>query len=66
MSVPTLKHLPDLKTLSHYEAVALFIERAQATKSDFSVTNANAPAVAAICAHLDGLPLAIELAAARV
>jgi len=66
LSVPTLKHLPDLKTLSHYEAVALFIERAQATKSDFSVTNANAPAVAAICAHLDGLPLAIELAAARV
>jgi predicted ATPase/class 3 adenylate cyclase len=66
LSVPTLKHLPDLKTLSHYEAVALFIERAQATKPDFSVTNANAPAVAAICAHLDGLPLAIELAAARM
>ncbi|MFL5586261.1 MAG: ATP-binding protein, partial [Ktedonobacteraceae bacterium] len=66
LSVPTLKQLPDLKTLSHYEAVALFIERAQATKPDFSVTNANAPAVAAICAHLDGLPLAIELAAARI
>lgn len=66
LSVPTLKHLPDLKAISHYEAVALFIERAQATKPDFSVTNANAPAVAAICAHLDGLPLAIELAAARV
>lgn len=66
LSVPTLKHLPDVSTLSHYEAVSLFIERAQATKPDFSVTNANAPAVAAICAHLDGLPLAIELAAARV
>ena len=66
LSVPTLKHLPDLKALSHYEAVALFIERAQAMKRDFSVTNANAPAVAAICARLDGLPLAIELAAARV
>ena len=66
LSVPTLKHPPDAKSLSHYEAVSLFIERAQATKPDFSVTNANAPAVAAICAHLDGLPLAIELAAARV
>src|SRR5437588_5197968 len=66
LSVPTLKQLPDLKTLSHYEAVALFIERAQATKPDFCGTNANAPAVAAICAHLDGLPLAIELAAARI
>src|SRR5260221_6497635 len=66
LSVPTLKRLPDLKALSHYEAVALFIERAQAMKPDVSVTNANAPAVAAICANLDGLPLAIELAAARV
>ena len=66
LSVPTLKQLPDLKALSHYEAVALFIERAQASRPDFSVTNANAPAVAAICAHLDGLPLALELAAARV
>jgi predicted ATPase len=66
LSVPTLKKLPDLATLSHYEAVTLFIERAQATRPDFQVTHANVPAVAAICAHLDGLPLAIELAAARV
>lgn len=66
LSVPTLKHPPDLRSLSHYEAVALFIERAQAMKPDFSVTNANASAVAAVCAYLDGLPLAIELAAARI
>ncbi|MEP7378622.1 MAG: adenylate/guanylate cyclase domain-containing protein [Chloroflexota bacterium] len=57
-------HDPD--KLSQYEAVRLFVERAVGAKSDFAVTNANAPAVAEICARLDGLPLAIELAAARV
>jgi predicted ATPase len=65
LALPDPKHLPGLSTLSQYEAVALFIERAQAVKPDFQVTNANAPAVAEICARLDGLPLAIELAAAR-
>jgi predicted ATPase len=53
-------------TLTQYESVRLFIERAQAVKADFEVTNDNAPAVAEICTRLDGLPLAIELAAARV
>jgi tetratricopeptide (TPR) repeat protein len=52
--------------LTQYEAVRLFIERAQAVKTDFAVTNENAPAVAEICYRLDGLPLAIELAAVRV
>jgi predicted ATPase/class 3 adenylate cyclase len=52
--------------LSQYEAVRLFIERAQAVKPDFAVDNANAPALAEICHRLDGLPLAIELAAARI
>jgi tetratricopeptide (TPR) repeat protein len=58
--------LPPLEVISHYEAVRLFVERAVAVKADFSVTNENAAAVAEICARLDGLPLAIELAAARV
>jgi predicted ATPase/class 3 adenylate cyclase len=64
--LPDMKHLPDLLALSQYEAVALFIERAQAVNPEFQVTNTNAPAVAEICVRLDGLPLAIELAAARI
>jgi len=66
LALPDAKHLPDPEALTQYEAVALFIERAQALQPDFHVTNANAPAVAEICARLDGLPLAIELAAARI
>jgi len=66
MALPDPRRLQDLVELSQYEAMALFIERAQAVKPDFKVTNANAPAVQEICARLDGLPLAIELAAARI
>ncbi len=65
LRLPDPKALPGLEALSQYEAVRLFIERAVAVKPDFQVTNENAPAVAGICDRLDGLPLAIELAAAR-
>jgi predicted ATPase/transcriptional regulator with XRE-family HTH domain len=52
--------------LSQYEAVRLFVERARAAEKGFAVTNETVPAVAEVCHRLDGLPLAIELAAARV
>lgn len=54
------------QSLSQYEAVRLFIERAMSVQSTFAVTNANAPALAQLCVQLDGIPLALELAAARV
>ena len=56
----------DLQSLSQYEAVRLFIERALAVRPEFQATNANAPALAQVCQRLDGIPLAIELAAARI
>ena len=55
-----------IEQLTRCEAVRLFIERVLAVKPDFEVTNENAPAVVEICFRLDGLPLAIELAAARI
>jgi predicted ATPase len=64
--MPDLKSPPPLERLTQYEAVGLFVERARAVKPDFKVTNESAPAVAEICVRLDGLPLAIELAAARI
>ena len=65
LELPRPGGLLPIDRLSQYEAVRLFIERAKAAKPDFSVTDENAPAVAEICMRLDGLPLAIELAAAR-
>src|SRR5215208_552281 len=66
LTLPDLERPPPLERLTQYEAVGLFVERARAIKPDFEVTNESAPAVAEICVRLDGLPLAIELAAARI
>jgi predicted ATPase/DNA-binding CsgD family transcriptional regulator len=66
LSVPDPQALPPLDHLAEYAAVQLFLARAKAVKADFVVTNDSAPAVAAICQRLDGLPLALELAAARI
>jgi predicted ATPase/class 3 adenylate cyclase/DNA-binding CsgD family transcriptional regulator len=55
----------DIPALSQYDAVVLFVERARRARPSFTVTDANAPALAQICYRLDGIPLAIELAAAR-
>ncbi len=66
LALPDLRRLPEDTSLSQYAAVMLFIQRAQATKPAFRLTTANARTIAEICVRLDGLPLAIELAAARI
>lgn len=65
LAMPDHKHIQSLELLAECEAVALFVACAQAVKPDFQLTSGNAPAVAEICIRLDGVPLSIELAAAR-
>ncbi|MEW5717170.1 MAG: tetratricopeptide repeat protein, partial [Chloroflexota bacterium] len=66
LCLPNFDVAPSLQDLEQCESVRLFVARAGAVKSDFALTEQNAPAVAQICRRLDGNPLAIELAAARL
>ncbi len=65
LSTPDPAHLPALDEMETCDSVALFVQRARSVKPDFSLNEGNRAAIAMICARLDGLPLAIELAAAR-
>src|SRR6266481_3210016 len=66
LTVPGTNETSTPETVSRYEGVRLFVERAKLLRSDFDVTTENTAAVASICARLDGMPLAIELAAPRL
>ena len=66
LAVPSTMQPTDLDSLSQCPSVALFLSRAQALRPDFELTIGNAPTVAEVCVRLDGIPLAIELAAARI
>jgi predicted ATPase len=66
LALPDPAHLPDLAHLLEIPAVALFVERAREARPDFTLTSENAATIVEICQRLDGLPLALELAAARL
>jgi predicted ATPase/DNA-binding SARP family transcriptional activator len=66
LALPNPERCPSVELLVEFPAVALFIQRARDARPDFAVTEETAPVVAEICRRLDGLPLAIELAAARI
>lgn len=66
LSLPDREEAPTPQNLTRYESVQLFVDRAQLLREDFKITGDNAPALASLCRRLDGIPLAIELAAARV
>jgi predicted ATPase/DNA-binding CsgD family transcriptional regulator len=65
LTLPDLRRLPDVEALPSYESARLFVERATSVKPTFTLTEQNAPPVVRVCYRLDGIPLAIELAAAR-
>ena len=66
LSAPNPEEELDSRTLSRHESVQLFVDRARSVKPNFAINVQNAPALARVCARLDGIPLAIELAASRV
>jgi predicted ATPase len=66
LALPDPAHLPDLEQVVQNPAAALFIERAREARPDFALTSENAATIIEICQRLDGLPLALELAAARL
>ncbi len=66
LSLPALDPLPPLEQLIEYDAIRLFVERAADGLPGFTLTSQNAPGVVQLCQRLDGIPLALELAAARV
>lgn len=66
LAVPDIEHMPTAEELAQYPSIQLFVERAQEKISNFVLSDTNAATIARICNYVDGLPLALELAAARI